>query len=322
MLPDGYTQREYLESDGNQYIDIGFHPSTNTRVVADVECLEVSGTKGFFGVRDTATSTAPYMYIAWVRTETEIRSDYFGSQVRATVESATRRVIIDKNKNTMKFGDDIAENDPASEVRTCENTMYIFGVNSAGNDNFYGLSMRLYSMDIYDNNQSVANFVPCVNSSGAAGLYDTVSGQFYGNLGTGSFTPGPEVVVADIPSGLTRRELFVDAKDLQSDSDPKNPLTIDEYVQVLASRGLEKLSDCQLVQSFEATVRTVNPTYIYGKDFFLGDTITVKDERVGVTVEAVVEGVERSVSRDGEDMVLTFGYSTPTLGEKLRKAGR
>lgn len=38
---------------------------------------------------------------------------------------------------------------------------------------------------------AVRDFVPCKNSDGAAGLYDTVNGKFYGNAGTGSFTAGP-----------------------------------------------------------------------------------------------------------------------------------
>ena len=123
-------------------------------------------------------------------------------------------------------------------------------------------------------------------------------------------------------SGISRREMYVDARDLQSESNAEEPMPEEEYLEVLTTRGTEKLSDSQLVQSFSATVRSLNPTYEFEKDFFLGDTITVKDERVGVMANAVVEGVERSFSRDGEDMVLTFGYSAPTLGEKLRKVGR
>lgn len=124
------------------------------------------------------------------------------------------------------------------------------------------------------------------------------------------------------PSGITRRELFIDARDLQSDSDPETPMTEEEYFKALRMRGEEKLADAQLVQSFSATVRTIDPTYVYGVDFFLGDTITVADERLGIVVDAVVEGVERSMSKSGrEDLVFTFGYGLPTLSDRLRKVG-
>ena len=41
---------------------------------------------------------------------------------------------------------------------------------------------------IYDNDILVRDFVPCINAEGEYGLYDFVNSQFYGNVGTGSFT--------------------------------------------------------------------------------------------------------------------------------------
>lgn len=50
---------------------------------------------------------------------------------------------------------------------------------------------RLYNFKIYDNNTLVRNFIPCIqNSSKKAGLFDTVSGTFFANSGTGEFTWG------------------------------------------------------------------------------------------------------------------------------------
>lgn len=123
------------------------------------------------------------------------------------------------------------------------------------------------------------------------------------------------------PQGMSRYEMYVDAKDLQKNSDPEKPMTDAEYLKALTTRGQEKLSDAQLVQNFDANIRTLNPTYVYGKDFFLGDTITVIDKNLGVTVDAVVESVQRSFGSQGEQLSFTFGYSTPLLSQKLRKAG-
>lgn len=129
--------------------------------------------------------------------------------------------------------------------------------------------------------------------------------------------------MADTPTGFFRRELYIDARDLQSDSDPDDPLTPEEYAAVLTNRGAEKLAEHQLVKSFSAEVRATAPTYVLGEDFQLGDTITATDDRLGVAADAVVEGVTRSVSDQGERMALSLGYGQPTIYDMLkRKAGK
>lgn len=124
------------------------------------------------------------------------------------------------------------------------------------------------------------------------------------------------------PTWPQRREIYIDARDLQSDGDPDNPMTADEYAAALTTRGKEKLSEHQLVRSFAAAVRDRNATYTLGEDYQLGDTVTVIDDRLGVTANAVVQGVRRSVSTEGESMELTLGYGQPTVYDILkRKAG-
>lgn len=83
------------------------------------------------------------------------------------------------------------------------------------------------------------------------------------------------------------------------------------------------MAENQLVRSFSTVVRSYNPTYEYGADYQLGDTITVIDERLGVTVDAVVQGVQRSVVGEAGGLELTLGYGLPTIDEILkRKAAR
>ncbi len=129
-------------------------------------------------------------------------------------------------------------------------------------------------------------------------------------------------MAADSPTWPHRREIYIDARDLQSDSDSDKPMTQEEYIAVLENRGLQKLAEHQLVKSFSAVIRTVSPTYVLGEDFWLGDTITMMDESLGVTADAVVQGVTHSVSREGEQTEFTFGYGQPTIYDTLRKAAK
>lgn len=125
--------------------------------------------------------------------------------------------------------------------------------------------------------------------------------------------------MANTPTWPNRRELYIDARDIQSDSDPDNPLTPEQYAAVLTTRGNEKLSEHQLVQSFSVNVRDRGATYTLGEDYQLGDTITVIDEKLNVTVDAVVQGGTRSIGRTGETMELTLGYGQPTAYDILKR---
>ena len=120
------------------------------------------------------------------------------------------------------------------------------------------------------------------------------------------------------PTGLSRRELWTDARDIQS-GEGEDALTPEEYAEALTTRGREKLAERQLVQSFSALVRTQGAAFEFGRDYQLGDRITVSDRRLGVTVGALVTGAEYTVSRDGRELTLTLGYGQPTVYEKLSR---
>lgn len=53
--------------------------------------------------------------------------------------------------------------------------------------------MALYYCKIYENENAIRDFIPCQDPSGNIGLYDVISGEFYGNAGTGVFLAGPVV---------------------------------------------------------------------------------------------------------------------------------
>jgi uncharacterized protein YacL (UPF0231 family) len=121
-------------------------------------------------------------------------------------------------------------------------------------------------------------------------------------------------------SGLNRRELFVDARDLQSTNEDGTSISDEDYYAMLAERGNTKLEDYKEVKSFSATLRTFGITgYTYGVDFMLGDTVTVYDSKLRIRVNAVVTAAMKTYDEDGERLDLTFGYEQPTLATKLRR---
>ena len=60
-----------------------------------------------------------------------------------------------------------------------------------------GTKLNIYGMMIHDDGVLVRNFIPVIYHDPTydeAGLYDTVTGEFYGNSGSGTIIAGPKAV--------------------------------------------------------------------------------------------------------------------------------
>jgi len=196
VLPDGYTELEYIQSSGTQYVNTGFSPDNNTRLVVDFETLTAQTDKHFFGSRVAMSSTS-FCFIDAV--EGDFRDDY--ARLQHTFSSSINEVgryTLDKNKNVVSFAGE--SHSHSSSSFSIPYPIYLCSLNTGGSTTTFS-SMRIYSCQIYDNGTKVREMVPAKrDSDGAIGLYDTVGGTFYGNAGTGSFMAGPEV---QYPAKLT-----------------------------------------------------------------------------------------------------------------------
>ena len=100
--------------------------------------------------------------------------------------------------------------------------------------------------------------------------------------------------------GMERREIFVDARDISSND---GELTDIEYYSQLEQRGIEKLAEQTDTESFEG--ETVDYTYKYGEDYYLGDIVEVVNE-YGISAETRVIGVIESEDESGVYTIPTF----------------
>lgn len=120
--------------------------------------------------------------------------------------------------------------------------------------------------------------------------------------------------------GWLRDELFVDARDLQKTTDNKT-YTDAEYKEMLTQRGNESLKEHIVFVSYDSTVTNENEKYKYGKDFYNGDFVTIVDNELGITVDAQITEVTKSVDGSREIIDITFGYRSIQMNERLRRKG-
>lgn len=89
--------------------------------------------------------------------------------------------------------------------------------------------------------------------------------------------------------------------------DDENVLTEEELLDLMEQRGLEKLVEHQRFISFDGTIATGSMTYQYGKDFFLGDYVTVYSTKLKKYANLQVTAVSRSISSGVEHFDIEFG---------------
>ena len=123
-----------------------------------------------------------------------------------------------------------------------------------------------------------------------------------------------------VASGKSRREYFVDARDIQSTNSDGMTISTEDYIALLKQRGTEKLADVRESQSFDCTVNTVGNIQ-YGQDYFLGDMVTIYDSLLNLQLNARISEVQHAFTSFGEELYITFGFGPMTLAKKLRLKG-
>lgn len=105
-------------------------------------------------------------------------------------------------------------------------------------------------------------------------------------------------------SGLKRKEVFIDARDIDDDN-------------LLPLRGIEKLNELQKVIAFESQILTYGP-FIYEQDWDLGDMVTVQDNKLGLTMDTPIIEVKEIYETSGFQLEATFGSNVPTVIDKIK----
>lgn len=97
-------------------------------------------------------------------------------------------------------------------------------------------------------------------------------------------------------TGLARRELYTDARDIQSEVDG-TVIPDAEYIAQLQQRGLEKLTEHRETREFEGEADTTR-MFIYGDDYLKGDVVEIVNE-YGMEAKVRVMEVVRSQDVNG-----------------------
>ncbi len=190
--------------------------------------------------------------------------------------------------------------------------MELCGASDIGVKTVFTPATRIFTVALYKGTDSQAVF---------SKEYENLTEQSYTESATdyantaliGGEGEGESRTFAAITSGSgeTRREIFVDAKDLQEADFGTG------YNDALIFRGQSKLSEQGIRYSFDTSV---NPhgNLTYKTDFDLGQTVQVISKTWGVSMTTRITEIEETYDADGQSISVVFGKADLTIAQKIR----
>ena len=194
---------EYLQSDQGAYIDTGFKPNQDSRVLANILLLNRNLT-AVFGTRNN--SAWPHgAFVLWNGPSLYYQyGDVVYSTYKLSDPIVNEPITIDLNKNV-----GTVNNSPVTCNTATFQTNYPFligNIHTASDIDPRPTPMKVYSFKMYDNGILIRDFKPCLYN-GEAGLWDSVECKFYGNANSsGTFTLGRQVS-GEIPIWVQKNAL-------------------------------------------------------------------------------------------------------------------
>lgn len=244
-VPAGYTEVEWIQSSGTQYIDTGIVPGINAKISIDFDVISAGSDDVICGV------IAPNICIGYSTTR------IFGAFKNGTGESTgADTTVVGRHSAEISNGnfilDGTSHSFSAISSYSTTRSIYLFAGSYSGvAGGVYGkVTAKVYACKIFDGDSLVRDYIPCKNPEGTVGLYDLIGGEFY-------TTP----TAVTLPAGYTPVEY------LQSDGlqyiDTGIDVTPSNYSQLKFAVTCEKIGQGQGQSGWLVDGSNVSNAYFY-----------------------------------------------------------
>lgn len=256
-----------IVSTGTQYIDTGFAPNQDTRIVVDMGVVAASEQCALFGSRVSASNG---FLVFTYEDNNGYQSDYGSEQKQPVGGTSSGRHVLDKNKNLL-YVDGTLVATHTTATFSVGYSAFLLSINAAGSAmTAYPVSAKLYSAQIYDNDVLVRDLWPCIDDNGIVCMYDKVNESYLYNAGTGEFEAGfPPVFFRRRPKVSTVKPVAVTITDGSSE-DMAASVTINGTKYTTATSGIEVLAGDVITLTVVGLPYTSS---MYGKITIDGETV-------------------------------------------------
>ena len=176
-----FTQIEYIESTGTQYIDSGVN-LVDSIDIGFQYTSEYSKEASLFGSRETGTN-----YRFGLTPFSNSFLGMMGTNIFQLQSYDTSYHTLQMKASGGCYFDDTSFPNITLEGELSNINLYLFAEKNSGS--IVTSKAKIFYCKLWKENVLVRDFVPCVrNSDNKPGLYDKINGVFYTNQGTGEFS--------------------------------------------------------------------------------------------------------------------------------------
>lgn len=185
---------QWIATDGQAYIDTGYKPSNISRMVLTMDSPTLEQTTWFFGCRTSATLGQYAIMYDPSLSQWHWR---FGSKLTTAINQLSPGIIVFDNLTSTEPRQIYVNSIPMTvnaNTFTANYNLFIFTLNVAGTPAIANIQagLKFISMNMHEGSTMMLDFIP-VRVGSVGYLYDRVSGQLFGNSGTGAFVLGPDI---------------------------------------------------------------------------------------------------------------------------------
>lgn len=185
-----YATTDYIQLDGNSYIDSGINQVGAMTVSFDFRYDTITPQNyTIFGARPTGANTDA-MYISNLASGGSLRGTYNNVTDVFSPAVDTNRHVVDFNTSTGWRLDGVQKGPaPASIISANPRNIYIGNLNNNNVPYPYGLIGKVYGSSITKAGAPTRDYVPAYDKvTGQCGLYDKITNTFFSNAGLGTIT--------------------------------------------------------------------------------------------------------------------------------------
>lgn len=170
-----YKEVSYIQSTGEEWINTEFYVKEDTKIELDMALVTSAGDQKFFGsYGDGGVCLGVYVGKWRLGGNTWERGVGTATTDRTSIVIGGGKISINGEEN------------PLTIRSNNKHPLVVFGIAYKG-ALLQKDPIKVYGLKIYDNDTLVRDFIPVVDLSGVACLYDKVEEKFYYNQGTGKF---------------------------------------------------------------------------------------------------------------------------------------